>query len=356
MIIGLVLGPSTGGIAVHVAALAAAARARGDEVRLIGPSGTADRSDLGGEAWGHLLLAPVVLARRLAGCDVVHAHGARAGLLTALALRFVRHRSARIWQVPFLVTYHNPLRGPRACHRVLARAPDVSLCVSRDLCARIEAAGGRPVLAPVSAWPRPAADGARARVRRDLGLVDQPLLLAVARLAPQKGLDLLVRAAAMIPVKQGSRSPTVALAGEGPLSAQLSAQAARCGVDLRLLGARSDVGDLLAAADVVVLPSRWEGSPLVAQEALHAQRPLVATDVGGVRALVGDGAALVPPEDATALGAAIGHLLRDPAAAARLAAVGRERAAGWPSAEASLAGVLDCYDALVAARARRARS
>ncbi len=354
--IGLVLGPSTGGIAVHVAGIAAAGRTRGDEVRLIGPSGTADRSDLGGEAWGHPLLAPVVLARRLAGCDIVHAHGARAGLLTALALRLLRHRPARTRPVPFLVTWHNPPRGPRGCHRVLARAADVSLCVSRDLCSRVEAAGGRPVLAPVAAGRRPAADDARARIRQELGLVDQPLVLAVARLAPQKGLDLLVRAATMIPVQQESWPPTVALAGEGPLRAQLSAQAARCGVDLRLLGARSDIGDLLAAADVVVLPSRWEGSPLVAQEALHAQRPLVATDVGGVRALVGDGAALVPPEDATALAAAIGHLLSDPAAAARLAAGGRQRAAGWPSAETSLAGVLACYDGLVAVRARRARA
>jgi glycosyltransferase involved in cell wall biosynthesis len=168
---------------------------------------------------------------------------------------------------------------------------------------------------------------------------EQRLVLAVARLNRQKGLDILREAAAHLP-----GAAVVAVAGEGP-------ERDRLGPPLRLLGAREDVADLLAAADVVVLPSRWEGSPLAAHEALLAGRPLVVTAVGGVPALVGDAdpppAVLVPPEDPAALATAISTLLEDPSEAEALAARARTRAAQWPDAERTVQAVLAVYGELL---------
>jgi glycosyltransferase involved in cell wall biosynthesis len=101
---------------------------------------------------------------------------------------------------------------------------------------------------------------------------------------------------------------------------------------------------LLAAADVVVVPSIWEGQPLIVQETLRAGRPLVATRAGGIAELTGDDAALlVPPGDPGALAAAVTRLLDDPAAAARLAAAARDRAALLPSETAAVDQVFSLY-------------
>src|SRR6202000_2787803 len=103
-------------------------------------------------------------------------------------------------------------------------------------------------------------------------------------------------------------------------------QAGELGEDVLFLEHRGDVPALLAAADVFVLPSRWEGQPLVLQEALRAGTPVVAPRVGGIPALTGqDTALLVPPEDAGALAAAVSAVLADPplAGALRVAAGAR---------------------------------
>ena len=154
--------------------------------------------------------------------------------------------------------------------------------------------------------------------------------MGVGRLAAQKGFATLIRAAARW--QRRRTVPLLLIAGEGPLEAELRHQAAAAGVSVRFLGPRRDVPALLAAADVVVVPSIWEGQPLIVQEALRAGRPLVATSAGGIAGLTGgDGALLVPPGDAEALAAAVVRLLDDPAAAARLAAAARARAALLPT-------------------------
>jgi glycosyltransferase involved in cell wall biosynthesis len=167
---------------------------------------------------------------------------------------------------------------------------------------------------------------------RDPGL-GAPLVLAVGRLHPQKGYDVLVQALPLL------GDAVVAVAGDGPLQAQLAAAAPQ----IRWLGRRDDVADLLAAADVVVLPSVWEARSLTAQEALRAGRPLVATRVGGLPELVGDGAVLVPPGDPVALGTAVRRLLDHPAEAAAVAARGRAVAAGWPDDADTVAAAADLY-------------
>lgn len=142
-------------------------------------------------------------------------------------------------------------------------------------------------------------------------------LLAIGRLVRQKGFDVLIDAMAALP-------PTTRLdiVGDGPLRDTLTA---RAGPNVRLLGRVDDLPERLATADVVVVPSRWEGFGLVAAEAMAAGAPVVASDVDGLRDVVGDAGVLVPPADPRALAAAIAALLADPARRLAASAQGRRR-------------------------------
>lgn len=171
------------------------------------------------------------------------------------------------------------------------------------------------------------ADVVRRRAIRDsLGLGDEPTVLTVARLDEQKGHRHLIDALA----KVASRRPSVValLAGEGPLEASLRGQCEALGVTERVkfLGYRGDVPELFAAADVVVLPSLYEGLPLVAIEALAAARPLVATEVDGTPEVVTNEKTglLVAPANPVALAAAIERVFDNPELASRLASSGRD--------------------------------
>jgi glycosyltransferase involved in cell wall biosynthesis len=143
----------------------------------------------------------------------------------------------------------------------------------------------------------------------------------------------------------------VVIAGSGPAYTTLAAQILTERAPVVLAGHRTDVSDLLAAADLAVVTSDWEARQLFAQETLQAGVALVGTAVGGLPELVGDAALLVPPDDLEALDAAVTGLLDDPAARADLAARGRERAATWPTEAATIEQVHACYTELVGVRA-----
>ena len=175
------------------------------------------------------------------------------------------------------------------------------------------------------------------------------MVLAVARLAPQKGLDVLIDAAARW--RDRDPRPLTVIAGDGPLAAELGAQARRAGADVRLLGARQDVPALLAIADVVVVPSRWEARALILQEAMRSGRPIVATEVGGTADLTGnDGAVLVPPGDPAALAAAVTTVLDDAPLAARLRSAASARSATLGSEQDAVRAALAIYARLAAGR------
>jgi glycosyltransferase involved in cell wall biosynthesis len=169
----------------------------------------------------------------------------------------------------------------------------------------------------------------------------RPVVLAAGRLAAQKDFGLLLAAAAtwrdLEPV------PLVVIAGDGPLAGELRARAAALGVAAEFPGHRDDVPALLAAAAVFVLPSRWEGQPLVLQEALRAGVPVVATRAGGIPELAGDAALLVPPGDASALADAVRSVLTDAPLAARLRAAATARAAALPTQADALDAALGAY-------------
>jgi glycosyltransferase involved in cell wall biosynthesis len=158
--------------------------------------------------------------------------------------------------------------------------------------------------------------------RADLATSAQAtVLLTLSRLHEKKGLDVLLRALAELP------KCVAWIAGDGPLEAELKAMAAKLGVAdrARFLGWRSDRGALLAAADICVLPSRWEPFGTVMLEAWAAGTPLVAAASQGPSALIEDGAngLIVPVDDAAALAAAIRRLMADPALRAHLIERGR---------------------------------
>ena len=170
----------------------------------------------------------------------------------------------------------------------------------------------------------------------------RPLVLAVGRLAPQKDFGTLVAAAARW--RDLDPPPLLAIAGDGPLAGELRARAASLGVDAAFLGHRNDVPNLLAGATVFVLPSQWEGQPLILQEALRAGVAIVATRVGGIPDLVGDDAAvLVRPGDPQALAAAVRAVLADPALAARLRAAAAARGAALPTPADAIAAAFAAY-------------
>jgi glycosyltransferase involved in cell wall biosynthesis len=170
------------------------------------------------------------------------------------------------------------------------------------------------------------------------------LVLAVGRLVEQKNHALAIHAIAQVP------EATLVIAGDGPLRGELERVAAEAGVADRvvLAGVRRDARALMGAADAVVMPSRWEGLPLTALEALASGTPLVATNVRGLRELVVDGRdALLVPEDPNALAEAIRRLLTDRELAARLAEAGRH-VEGAGSDRALVESFLRLYERLAA--------
>lgn len=209
-------------------------------------------------------------------------------------------------------------------------------------------------------WFAREVDGAaRDALRVSLGAADKPLILAVSRLVPEKGLDVLITAASLL----RDLDPVVAVAGTGPLSEGLAAQARAHQVDLRLLGGLPPerMPLLYAAADVFAMPSVTtpqvrEPWGLGVNEA-HCQRtPVVASDAVGAaagRMVVHNETGLVVPErDVAALAAALRRIITDRAFAEKLAAAGHQRvlATNYDAMVANFKAAID--HAVTAHRAR----
>lgn len=156
-----------------------------------------------------------------------------------------------------------------------------------------------------------------------------PLVLAVGRLVEQKGHAYFIHAAASL--KADFPQAQFCIAGGGELHAELQSlvESMEAQASIRLLGMRGDVPDLLAAADLFVMASLYEGLPMALLEAMAAGTPAVSTDIPGVSDVVQDGESglLVPPEDPAALAGAIRRMLQDPALRQRLADAGQARVA-----------------------------
>jgi len=352
-----VLGGGSAGSSAHVRSLAAGLVARGVRVTVCAPAALKHSYDFPG-AGAHFAPVPrrsdpvSVGALRAAcvGADVVHAHGLHAAVRATLALSGQR--------VPLVVTWHaraqddDGARGQvlRLLERRAARTAAVVLGTCSELVDRARKRGARDArLAPVAVpAPRSRPGGAEGKARAELGALDRPLLMAVGSLVPHRGYGTLLDAAGLW--RELDPMPLLVIAGEGRERAGLQRRIDVEGLPVKLVGRRDDIGELLAAADVAVLPSRWEARALLAQEALRLGVPLVATAVGGVPELVGSAAELVPYNDARALADAVTGLLASGARRAELAAAGRAQAATWPTEDDTIAQVLSVYDEVVAGR------
>jgi len=177
-----------------------------------------------------------------------------------------------------------------------------------------------------------------------------PLVGCVGRLAPVKGVEYFVRMAGSL----GFQLPRArfVVAGSGPEESRLReiAYAHNLGDRLLFLGHVSPVAPVLAACDVVVIPSLSEGFSLVAAEAMALARPVVGTSVGGLVDVVVDGETglLVPPGDPEALAAAVARLLRDPALASAMGEAGARRAEEHFTLERMVRDHLALYEELAA--------
>lgn len=225
---------------------------------------------------------------------------------------------------------------------------DAVICVSGHSHASYVRAGITPDLLNVvqNGTSPPAYNGCRIGSREALGFSDDDvLILTVARLTEQKGHRVLLEAAPKV-IQEFPRARFL-WAGAGPLFDELQKRARDLGLseNVLLLGQRADVPDLLAASDLYVLPSLFEGLPLSLLEAHYAHLPVIASRAPGTAEAIIDRetGVLVDPGNSEQLAAAIQWVLGDPAFAARLAGAGARHAATHFSAERMARETLDIY-------------
>lgn len=313
----------------------------------------------------HLTLHRLTARFRARNYDIVHTHTSKAGILGREAAR--RAGVPAIIHTPHGNIFHGYFSAPLtrlfvAMERRAARHTDriIELTaggVEEHLAQGIGARGQyRVVFSGIDLGPYPAARALRAATRAALGLADTDLAVAaVGRLEPIKGFAYFVDAAARL----AGTAPNARffLVGGGAEGAALRARAAPLGARFQALGARADVPALMAAFDVLVVPSVNEGMGRVVLEAGAAGVPVVASRVGGIPDIVRDGGTglLVPPRDSAAIADAVTRIAGDPDG--RRAMGERARAAVDPhySLENMVAKIEAIYEEVLDEKTRNAR-
>ena len=276
--------------------------------------------------------------------DVVHVHAGIGweGNATARAAHAAGARVVRTEHLPYLLTD----AGQRDDHRAALTMVDRLIAVSDAVADSHRAAGLGDRLSTIANGVNPPPPGrSRDSLRREWS-IDGPVLLMAGRFAAQKGHATMLDA---LPLILAARPDTVLLiAGDGPLKWDVARQIAdrRLAGSVRLLGQRGDLPDLMAAADLLVLPSRFEGLPLVALEAMAAGLPIVASDAPGNAAMLDHGRAgwLSPAGDAVAFAATVIAALADPAVRGDVAAAAVERQRTTYAADRMIEQTAAIYD------------
>ncbi|MCC6763549.1 MAG: glycosyltransferase [Deltaproteobacteria bacterium] len=297
----------------------------------------------------------VCAARRLARLlarehrDIVHFHTARAHAMSF----FLRAPAGTARVVTRRMDYR--LRGGWYARRLYNREVDAVVAIAEAVRSALVASGVDPArihLVPsgVDASRFAAGPEARTAARARFAIADGAwVLAAVGALEERKGHDVLFDALARDPDPRR----VVLVAGDGTRASALRARITALGLTagVRLLGGVDDVAPVLAAADVLVMPSRHEGLGVAALEGMAAGLPVIASRVGGLPEAIVDGETglLVAPGDAAALAAALARLAADPGLARRLGAAGAARVASRFSMAAMAEGTLAVYRRLAAA-------
>jgi glycosyltransferase involved in cell wall biosynthesis len=261
--------------------------------------------------------------------DVIHSHEFVMAVYGAAAARRLRR--------PHVITMHGNQTMTDRFRRRLAlrwafRRSAATVAVSKDTRRHLESSlGVREGIVQVIPNGIPEQRGDRTATRAALGIApDELLLLSVGNLTPRKAHAVLLEALIQLDRRGENLRWRLAIAGEGPERLRLENTIREAGLAARvhLLGSRTDVPDLQAAADVFVLPSLWEGLPLAILEAMFGGNVVIASDISGIPEAIEHGThgLLTPPGDAAALADALGTVLRDPVSRDRLAAAALERA------------------------------
>jgi len=256
--------------------------------------------------------------------DILHTFLFHANIAGPVAARIARTRTV-ITSVRVVEPRLYRLWTYSWTHRLVDAVTCVSESVRRHMLRHASVPAWKLVTIPngvsVEEYQRPPAD-----IRRELGIASgAPIVLCVARLEKQKGVRYLLHAARMI-IRE---LPEVRflIAGKGRLEKKLRRLSTRLNVsdNVSFLGFRSDVPELLSAAEMVVCPSLWEGMPNIILEAMAAGKPVVATAVDGSAELVDDHVTglLVEPADVSALADAVRTVLADPERARQMGNAGR---------------------------------
>jgi glycosyltransferase involved in cell wall biosynthesis len=265
--------------------------------------------------------------------DILHLHGYGATTFGRIAaawrhLPVVLHEHANLTSTPWF---------QQVADRLLEPFTDVALAVSTSTAEFVT--GARLVRpervkvvylgAPLDEFGRPRPAAERTETRAAWGVTDREFVVgSVTRLHDSKGNEYLVRAARLVLDERPNARFVVF--GEGPLRPGLEALATQLGIADRFsfAGFVTDVPRVLAAFDLSVFPSLWEGTPLTVFEAMAASRPIVATDADGLAEVLrdGDNALVVPKRDSTALARAIVRLMDDGELRGRLAGNARRAA------------------------------
>ena len=343
--------PHVGGLENHVWLLTGALASSGIEVTVLtssigdgvstplddGPSGVCVRRlpsfELGNDAICPSMLRECMMGSRTA--DLVHMHGHLFYSTTVGAM--VR----RIGDSPSVLTFHGDFQSTTRLGRLskrarwatqgpfILRAMDQVIALTghdSDLLASLGVDPGRitviPNGIPLDVY-RPVGQGAGADLRRRLGLgPDAGYFLFVGRLVEQKGVHFLLEAARL--VLEDHPSARFVIAGDGPLLARSARSCAEMGIGGSVTFAGwlppDDLVSAYGGSTAVVVPSLWEGMPLVVLEAAACGRPVIASDIPGINGLVEDGRTglLVPPGRPEELARAVGSLIDGPGEVGRM--------------------------------------
>lgn len=318
------------------------------------------RAGLEAEQWdGNPIVSPRVLGLLTQELvrgrfDLLHTHDPKSNLVGLLAARRAR--------VPIVATVH--LHDTSNFRTRMFRVLDLQtlrffpriIAVSSALRAELIAAhlpdpriGVIHNGIDVSRFGRGAAERADVWHARWGGEDGGRIITTVGRLSPQKGIHTLLQAARLITQKQPRTRFWVV--GSGPLRRELEAQARSLGIDavVHWLGHQSDISGIMAASDVVAVPSIREGLPMVVLEALALSRPVVASAVGGISEVIEDGVSgwLVPPAEPAVLAARILHLIEHPEAGRAAGERGRARVMSEFAAHQAARQLASSYAALL---------